>query len=78
MQEKQMQQLTVLEETRERMECIRPAHLQDQGSAAKISWKVEVQKEEHMWGKHSELSFRLQFEISFQETGGDAVTMTCD
>lgn len=27
MQEKQMWQLSVLEETRERMECIRPAHL---------------------------------------------------
>lgn len=45
-------------------------------TGAKISWKVEMQKE-HMWG-NSELSFRLQLEISFQEVGGDAVTMICD
>lgn len=76
MREKQMQQLAVFEETRERMECIRPANLYDQGSGAKISWKVEMQKE-HMWG-NSKLSFRLQLEISFQEAGGDAVTMICD
>lgn len=78
MQEKQMEQLAVSEETRERMESIRLANLQDQRFGAKISWKVEMQKEEHMWGKQSELSFRLQFEISFQEAGGDRVTMICD
>ena len=76
MWEKQMQPLSVSEDTRLRMEGIRRAHFYDWWSGGEINWKVEMQKE-HVQGEMVEFCVELKFEVSF--TGeGSAVTMTCD
>lgn len=59
-----MYQLSVSEETRERIDWIRLADSCDKDLVLKLagSWK---QTEEHVWGKSGEFSFGLKFEISF-------------